>query len=208
MTLKDDAYRYIKQEIILNHFHPKQIISENQIADDLAMSRTPVREALKQLGADGLVVLHGRENIVAPITDEMIDEVRELRTLLEKYALTKTISLIPSVKLDELADEFKQAAKVESWEEYLSVDTKFHTLITHLNGHDRLQQFLMILQGQTDRIRRLSTYDETRMENSLQEHLRLIDLIKNQDLIQAENELEIHLQHVYHTAHQALNYFE
>ena len=77
-----------------NKLHPNEVISENQITDQLNMSRTPVREAIKQLVADGLVEMRGRENVVTALTASDVQEVYELRSLLETFALKKTINLI------------------------------------------------------------------------------------------------------------------
>lgn len=138
MTRKEEAYEYIRGEIVHNQFRPNEVISENQITDKLNMSRTPVREALKQLEADGLIEMRGRENVVAPLTVDAVQEVYELRSLLETFALKKTIHLIPIVKLNELEEAFEQAAAKEDWDEYLQIDTDFHELITHIAGHPRL----------------------------------------------------------------------
>ena len=72
MTRKEEAYEYIRGEIVHNQFRPNEVISENQITDKLNMSRTPVREALKQLEADGLIEMRGRENVVAPLTVDAV----------------------------------------------------------------------------------------------------------------------------------------
>lgn len=206
MTRKDDAYDYIKNKIVLNDLKPNDVISENQISDQLQMSRTPVREAIKQLVADGLIIMHGRENIVAPLTEEDVQEVYELRSLLETYALKKTINLIPEEKLDEIQAEFKQAYDEGNWEHYLDVDTRFHELITHLSGHKRLRQFLSILKAQTARTRHVSSYNSHRMSRSYDEHSEIIKWIKKRNLDEAEKALSYHLQRVYESVRTYLNY--
>lgn len=206
MTRKTEAYDYIRGEIVHNHFHPNEVISENQITDKLNMSRTPVREALKQLEADGLIEMRGRENIVTPLTVDAVQEVYELRSLLETFALKKTIQLIPVVRLNEIEEAFENAAAQNDWDEYLSVDTEFHELITHIAVHPRLAQFLNILKAQTARTRHVSSYNPHRMNRSLEEHKEIIKWIRQRNLDEAEKALAYHLQRVYESVRLYLNY--
>ena len=206
MTRKEEAYEYIRGEIVHNQFRPNEVISENQITDKLNMSRTPVREALKQLEVDGLIEMRGRENVVVPLTVDAVQEVYELRSLLETFALKKTINLIPIVKLNELEEAFEQAAAKEDWDEYLQVDTDFHELITHIAGHPRLAQFLSILKAQTARTRHVSSYNPNRMSRSLEEHKEIIKWLRQRNLDEAEKALAYHLQRVYDSVRSYLNY--
>ncbi|MGN1282501.1 MAG: GntR family transcriptional regulator [Limosilactobacillus sp.] len=206
MTRKEEAYNYIYREVILNHFRPNEVISENQITDKLNMSRTPVREAMKQLEADGLIVMHGRENIVAPLTSNDVQEVYELRSLLEEYALKKSINTIPEEALDQISRRFDKAFADEDWDEYLTVDTAFHELITNVEGHYRLHQFLNILKAQTARTRYVSSHNPTRMSRSLEEHREIIKWIKKRNIDEAEKALAYHLQRVYESVHKYLFY--
>ena len=121
MTRKEEAYDFIKNKIVQNKLHPNEVISENQITDQLNMSRTPVREAIKQLVADGLVEMRGRENVVTALTASDVQEVYELRSLLETFALKKTINLIPEFKLDEIDNKFRSAYQAKDWDIYLKV---------------------------------------------------------------------------------------
>lgn len=206
MTRKEEAYDFIKNKIIQNQLRPNEVISENQITDQLSMSRTPVREAIKQLVADGLVEMRGRENIVAPLTASDVQEVYELRSLLETYALKKTINLIPEVKLDELEVKFREAYDSKDWNAYLQTDTEFHELITHLAGYGRLKQFLAILKAQTARTRHVSSYNPHRMSRSIEEHQMIIKWIRQRNLDEAEKALAYHLQRVYQSVETYLNY--
>lgn len=206
MTRKEEAYNFIKNEIVQNKLHPNEVISENQITDQLNMSRTPVREAIKQLVADGLVEMRGRENVVTALTSADVQEVYELRSLLETFALKKTINLIPDFKLDEIERKFKLAHFEKDWDKYLEIDTEFHGLITHIAGHERLKQFLKILKAQTARTRHVSSYNPYRMDRSIEEHREIIKWIRERNLDEAEKALAYHLQKVYDSVKTYLNY--
>lgn len=206
MTRKEEAYNFIRKEIVQNRLHPNEVISENQITDQLNMSRTPVREAMKQLVADGLVEMRGRENVVTPLTASDVQEVYELRSLLETYALKKTINLIPEFKLNEIEKEFEEAYQHKNWDDYLEVDTEFHGLITHIAGYGRLKQFLKILKAQTARTCHVSSYNPHRMGHSIEEHKEIINWIRKRNLDEAEKALAYHLQKVYDSVKSYLNY--
>ncbi|MFR0771052.1 MAG: GntR family transcriptional regulator [Limosilactobacillus pontis] len=205
MTRKDEAYNYIKNEIILNHLHPNEVISENQITERLNMSRTPVREAIKELVADGLVMFRGRENVVTPLTAADVRRSTNCGACL-RHTHEKTINIIPIVALDKLEDEFEQAYQANDWDAYLDVDTRFHALITHLSGYPRLKQFLNILKAQTARTRHVSSYNPHRMSRSIEEHKEIIKWIRLRNLDEAEKALAYHLQRVYDSVGAYLNY--
>ncbi|HAT53727.1 MAG TPA: GntR family transcriptional regulator [Lactobacillus sp.] len=206
MSRKDEAYEYLRNKIVINDFHPNQVLSENKLTDELNMSRTPVREALKELESDGLVSLSGRETIVAPLTEQDVQEVYELRSLLESYALRQSINLIPEERLAEFEKAFNDAYHAGDWDAYLKVDTAFHALITHLAGHKRLQQFLKILGSQTERTRHVNSNNPNRMERSINEHMEIIKWIRLRNLDEAEKALAYHLQQVYESVRSYLNY--
>lgn len=206
MTRKEEAYNFIKNKIVQNKLHPNEVISENQITDQLNMSRTPVREAIKQLVADGLVEMRGRENVVTALTASDVQEVYELRSLLETFALKKTINLIPEFKLDEIDNKFRSAYQAKDWDIYLKVDTEFHELITRIAGYERLKQFLKILKAQTARTRHVSSYNPYRMDRSIEEHQEIIKWIRERNLDEAEKALAYHLQKVYDSVKAYLNY--
>lgn len=170
------------------------------------MSRTPVREAIKQLVADGLVEMRGRENVVTALTASDVQEVYELRSLLETFALKKTINLIPEFKLNEIDNKFRSAYQAKDWDIYLKVDTEFHELITHIAGYERLKQFLKILKAQTARTRHVSSYNPYRMDRSIEEHQEIIKWIRERNLDEAEKALAYHLQKVYDSVKAYLNY--
>lgn len=80
LSRRDAAYRQLKQAIIARSFPPGELVNERSLAQRLSMSRTPVREALQMLGAEGWVtVLPWKGVIIRPVTLEDIDEVFQLR---------------------------------------------------------------------------------------------------------------------------------
>lgn len=200
MSRKTEVYEFVRNKIIHNQFKTGQVISENQLAKLTGASRTPVREALNELRETGLIVKVGRENVVPPLTEQDVDEIYQLRTLLETFCLKTTISLIKEEELDQFAQGFKKAAADNDWDEYLKVDIAFHKAITSLPHHRRTKYIIDNLQGEIDRTRYLNEQNDHRIPHSLTEHLEIIKMIKARDLSGAENALRYHLQEVYLSA--------
>ncbi|CCI86467.1 GntR family transcriptional regulator [Lactobacillus gigeriorum] len=205
MSRKDEAYSYIRTKIIKGDFLPEQVLSENTLTEKIGVSRTPVREALHQLSAEGLVDFVGRTTIVAPLTKKDVEETYELRTLLETYALEKTVARIPNELLNQVEREFKEAAKEHDWQKYLEVDIKFHGLITNIH-QKQFAQLLNIIRSQTDRTRYINAHSKRSMDRSLEEHLQIIDKIRKRNFVEAKKALEYHLQRVYEAVLEYIDY--
>ena len=89
---KKMAYDYLREEIVSNRLPFGSPVLEQTVADALNISRTPIREAIKQLESDGLVVCYPFQGpFVTTVTHEDFEEICELRTLIEHYALEKSI---------------------------------------------------------------------------------------------------------------------
>ncbi|KRL62024.1 GntR family transcriptional regulator [Lactobacillus psittaci] len=205
MSLKEQAYDYIKDKIIKNEFLPGTGLSENSLTAEIGVSRTPIREALVSLMGEGLVKKVGRLYLVTSLTRADVQEIYELRTLLETYALQKTINSIPDEELNQLIVDFEQAYQDENWDEYLKVDIHLHRLITHVANYPILAQFQQIIRSQVDRTRYINVNSKTRMARSIVEHKEIIKWIKERNYAEAKKALEYHLQQVYQEVKLNLN---
>lgn len=126
------AYQEIKKRIIRTELTPGDVINENKLMDDLGFGRTPVREALKRLQSDDLVVVKPRRGIFAAelaITD--LSQIFEVRIELESLAVKLACQRITDdqlKRLEHLADLYKNPTGI-SKEEMIDLDGKFHALI-------------------------------------------------------------------------------
>jgi DNA-binding GntR family transcriptional regulator len=97
-NLPELAYRAIRQEISFGRLAPGDRLTEAVLAEALGMSRTPVRESLLALAREGLILKEGRSFVLAPLTLEDVDEVREMRLLLEPAAIRRAVTAMnPSI---------------------------------------------------------------------------------------------------------------
>ena len=176
---------------------PGTPIVETEIAKSLNISRTPVREALKELEVEGLVDSYNlRGTFVSQITPYDVEEIFSLRIALEILALNLSINRISDEELDELEKLFSDLEKDFTWKETHEADIALHSLIVNKSGNRRLKIFLDTLNGQIERFRRLASKDKMRSNKTTGEHIEIINCIRERDLKAAEASLQKHLNGV------------
>lgn len=197
MNRKKQAYDYLVDAILSNRLQPGEPIIETEIAIALKSSRTPVREALKALEAEGLVSHYPlKGTFVAEITPYDVEEIFNLRTMLEICALQLSFDKITNEELNEVENMFSVLNAESSNQDYHNADKRLHSIIVDKAGNMRLKQFLNILNVQIERFRRIAAFEPTRLTNSKKEHLEIIRKLKQQDLKACEESLKMHLNNV------------
>jgi DNA-binding GntR family transcriptional regulator len=197
MSRKNQVYEYLLEAILSNKLPAGSAIAELDISNEMAVSRTPIREALKELEAEGLVTRYpSRGTIVSPITPYDVEEIFSLRILLEVYALRLSMKKITVEEIARVEKMFLELDSTSSKDEYRKADKSLHALIIDRSGNRRLKQFLIILNSQIERFRRLAASEPTRLANSKVEHLEILALLKQQDLNACEAALKKHLTNV------------
>lgn len=201
MGRKEEAFTYLKNAILSNKLPPETPVREMDIAKELQMSRTPVREAMRELEADGLIISYpARGTIVAPITPYDVEEIYELRVLHELWALERGFFRITDEELDSLQHAFDEAYRDQSWEKNHDADRRLHRLIVEKSGSKRLVAFVNTLNMQIERIRVSSAKDVSRQALSYKEHSEIIAHIKKKDLPRCKEALHSHLRAVANSA--------
>lgn len=201
MDKKAEAYDYIREEILSNRLQPGEPILELAISERLKMSRTPIREAMRKLESEGLVVSYPFRGVfVSGISPYDVDEIGELRILLEGWALKRSINRITESELDEIKANLNIGFQQRDWDRLHQADRALHGLIVAKAGSKRVQEFVHILNSQTERIRRLSARSENRVRRSYKEHIEIIEYIRIRDLEKSENALVRHLKSVSNSA--------
>lgn len=195
MGRKDEAYEYLKNAIISNELGPGTPIRESEISENLKISRTPIREALRDLEADGLVISYPfRGTFVADISPYDVQEIFDLRVLMETWAMKRSIKRITEKELDEAERAFREANG--DWEKLYRADRMLHGLILQKSGSSRVIGFLETMQAQIDRLRVFGREAVDRQNKSLQEHMEIIEAIRERDCEKSCEVLEKHLKSI------------
>jgi DNA-binding GntR family transcriptional regulator len=197
-SLKDIVYNYLFDCIVSYKLLPGEAIVEQEISNHLKISRTPVREALKKLEAEGLVRhFPARGTFVEELTTQDVEEIFELRELFEVAAIKVSIHTIPIDEIKELERFISDLKYEESCsEDFYRSDRILHNLIVEYGGNRRMVNFFNTINTQLERFRRISAMTPKRLEKSKQEHLQIIEAIKERDTEKAIAVLHVHLNNI------------
>lgn len=195
MSRKEDAYNYIKNEVVSGRLKPGMPIRENDISEALKMSRTPIREALRDLEAEGVVTIYASHGtFVSSLTAYDVEEIFELRSLLESWSLGRGIHRFTEQELDELEKVMKDADQSGEWSDIHAADLYLHNMIVEKSGSKRLATFMKNLNTQIERISVSSSTDPKRKKETYEEHMAIIGSIRSKDLKKSQALLKKHLK--------------
>jgi len=198
LTIKRRAYEHIRRSILDATVPVGTALSEYQLANEIGVSRTPVREALKLLEQEGLVrSVARRGTFVADLTVRDIVEVYQVRIQLEALAARVAAERMESAQVDELiaaldrAEKLLRQGKLEASREH---DRDLHKRIIESTSNGRLLQILATLDDQVHRIRQRAMSSMERAPATLAEHRAVLTSIKKRDGAAAEKAMRDHLQ--------------
>ena len=161
------------------------------------MSRTPVREAIRKLELEGLVLMIPRKGAeVAEITIKDLEDVLEVRAALEELAVCDACENITEeqiLALKEAADNFQAALESDDLVKCAETDMAFHEIIYSATNNKRLLQILNNLREQMYRYRMEYVKDIRQRSNLVEEHRELLDAISSRDSIKAKELMKTHL---------------
>ena len=184
--MKDEVYNKLRKWIITGELEPGTKLRDQDLSEQLGISRTPIREALLRLENDGLVVTKAnRWTLVSPIDSNEAKSIYSIVWTLERLAMEQAFPLISSKDIDELEqlnENFNEAIKTGEIFAILQADNKFHDKIIQLSNNFEL---LKLLSGLKVRIQRIEIHYFSQMDakyTSYTEHQQIIDAIKKQDL--------------------------
>ena len=194
------AYEAIKTRILDGTYEPGEKLSEEDLAAAVGVSRTPVREALRRLHAEGLVDWEANRGATVPAwNDQDLEEIFELRALLEGYGAELAAARITEKeisRLRELSTEMEQyaAGMAEDRADRIAVcNAEFHEIILSAGRNRRLSALLGAVV-QTPLVNRtFRRYDDAAMARSMSHHRELIDAFETGDRAWAGSVMRAHI---------------
>lgn len=186
-TRVDDAYGRLKEEIRCNRMPPGFQAPEPEIALRLGMSRTPVREALIRLEAEGLVRLVPRRGaLVLPIRAEDMREIYAILTSLEPDAAADLAARGPTqqelVPLEQATADMEAALDAEDLDAWAEADDRFHTALLEVHGNRRLRTIVGSLFDQAHRARMVTLRMRALPRQSTAEHRTILRHLSEGDV--------------------------
>lgn len=173
-------------------------LDEQQIANELGVSRTPLREAITRLVQDGLIENRPyRGNFVRKFTAKEVSDLYEVRKVLESLAVrlaTPHMTADTIAELREILVEIDTALKASDMEAYGLADQHFHAAVAHHSGNDTLIAMLEQLRGQIQLIRTMANQNPDVVEITAMERPEIIDAMAQGDVDRAAQLMEEHIE--------------
>lgn len=192
------VYEHVHRAILDAKLPVGSALSEYRLAEEIGVSRTPVREALKRLEQDGLVhSIPRRGTFVADLTARGIVEIYEVRSQLEGFAARVAAERMDRAEVKRLIAELDRVQKRSDNSDPKAAqehDIHVHKGIVAAASNDRLTQILATLDDQVYRIRRRAMANSSRLPTTLAEHRRILGAILDHDPEAAERAMREHLQ--------------
>lgn len=199
-SLGDQIFNRIRDDILSGNYTPGEELKEATLGKQLGVSRTPVREALRQLDLEGLVeIAPNRGAKVIGISRKDVEDIYHMRARLEGLAARKAAEQIKEEELAELEEvillsEF-HVKKPES-KQMVRLDGRFHEIMYRASGSRMLEHVLTDFLHYVKMARSHSVKTEHRAQESVKEHKRILEAIRQRDGDLAEQLANEHIQHV------------
>ena len=198
LPLRDVVFNTLRTAIITGEFAPGERLMEIALADRLGVSRTPVREAIRKLELEGLVVMIPRRGAeVARITEAGLKEVLEVRCAMEELAVELACKRSDKASLEQLKEahqKFVDAVKNGDTLEITNQDEAFHECIFEMSRNKRLVQVVHNLKEQMFRYRMEYVKDVSYHEELIKEHETLLQAIRKGHEEEAREIMKHHIQ--------------
>jgi len=201
-NLSDKVYERLKQGILTRQFAPGQRLNVDQLSEQLGVSRTPLKDALNRLSAEGLVKIVPRQGtFVTKLTPRDIAELFAIRRVLEAWAVEEAVRRITPQELEELRRLLDEMARLVNPDgtctDYLTLvakDRDFHLLIIKASGNRKLFELYKNLNVHIQVAVIYYLDADKRVEETLREHEAILRALESRDVEAAREALNTHLK--------------
>lgn len=197
-SLREKVFAQLEEDIISGKYTAGQKLTENMLSQNLNVSRTPVREAIRQLELEGLVEsIPNKAIIVTGVTKEDIQDIYEIRISIEGLAARRAAQNISEEELEhlkEITDLQEFYTMKQDMKQLVKIDGDFHENIFKASGSKTLKNVLSTFHHNLKKARSDSFGRPIRAEAVLKEHRDIYSALKNRDSIKAEHFMIIHVK--------------
>lgn len=184
-TLRGRVYNSIREKILSGYYKENEELKETAVAAELGVSRTPVREALRQLELEGLVsIIPNKGAYVTGITKKDIHDIYIIRSYLEGLCAKWACENITDEEIEALEEVMYLSdfhARRGHYDMMVELDNKFHELIYKASGSKILEHVLSDFHQYVERVRKITLSMPYRAEKSSKEHAAIVEAIKKRD---------------------------
>ena len=185
--LNEQAYNYLQNLIMENHFSYQEVYSETKLSKELGISRTPLRDAVHRLAQEGYIdIIPSKGFMLHQMNRKDVNETFQVRSALETYCtvqITKESTSRKAKKLFKEMDWIMECMKdimetTHSIKEFSEYDFQFHTKIIDYLENDQFSNVFAMFMYRMKRLAELSLSHRGRMEQTYQEHMDILDCMK------------------------------
>lgn len=190
-TLREKILETIREAILKGNLKPGEKVAEPELAERFGISRTPIREAFRQLESEGyLTVIPRKGAVVAALSEQDVQEFYAIKSILEGYAAELAAHRLSEKEIDRLEtinERLKQLSKEGDVKTFFRVHNEFHELFLKAAGNSKLYELIQQLGMKFNRLRMASLSVEGRMAISVAEHDKLLEAFRNHNGAEAES---------------------
>lgn len=195
-TGREYALRMLKENIIQLDLIPGTMLSENELAQEMGLSRTPVREALIELSKSKVVEIYPQKGSALALIDySLVEEARFMRSVLE----CAVVELDCEVAAPEVLEELEANIRLQEFylenrssEKLLELDDQFHRMLFRMAGKSQIYALMDSITIHFDRVRSMSLATVKELK-TVSDHRAILDAVKEQNGIKARQLMEAHL---------------
>nr|WP_297275208.1 GntR family transcriptional regulator [uncultured Agathobaculum sp.] len=197
-TMGDQVYTILRKDICEGRFAPGARLQEIELSEALGVSRSPVREALRRLVSDGLLLTApNKGTYVKEFTCQDIDEIFDMRVMLESYSISRSQNNMTPERKQQLYDilqVLERSHAEDNLEQYTRADEELHNAIVALGDNSLVNSTYARVRSMNQQFRVFSLSDRTRFDDSLQEHRSIIHALVHGDTAEADRINRVHLE--------------
>ena len=197
VSLADQVFEKLESDIITGVYARGELLTELKLVNQLGVSRTPIREALRRLEQERLIEETGKGSLVLGITVEDLMDIMEIRQRIEglaAYYAAKNMTNTGLNQLREILHLQKFYFDKQDVEHACKMDDRFHDTIYKLCRRTVIHDTLLPLYKKTLRYRKLSVEDASRLEKSILEHQAILDAMATSDADLAASLIQNHIE--------------
>jgi DNA-binding GntR family transcriptional regulator len=206
--IRKQTAAFLRNAISEGHFKPSERLIERKLCELVSVSRTSIREALRELEAEGLIkVIPNKGPVVANLTSEEAREIYQVRIVMESLACRLFAQRASTSQIEELVgmlNHFERAASKAGGREWVKAKNDFYTIILNGCGNTLVKSFLASLHARISLLRSTSMSQPGRPEQSLKEITAIVRAIARRDPEAAWENSAIHLRNAEAVALKAL----
>lgn len=195
--LREIVFETLREAILSGKLEPGERLMEIQLAEEMGVSRTPVREAIRKLELEGFVVMIPRKGAyVAGISLKDITEVFEIRASLEALAAGLAAERASEEEIEQLERSllaYSEQTNTQDIYKIVETDTDFHELLYKSSRNERLQTIITHLREVIQRVRTVSLSQPGRSKDAVEEHRQIVDAIADRNVELAQNLAREHI---------------